>query len=115
MKTLSTFIYAFQGIKHCYKNEFNFRNHLYLMSAVFLLSILFSINKTEWILVILCCLIVIITEIINTAIENICNLISKDFHPLIKNIKDISAAAVLISAIGSCIIGVLIFLPKILN
>lgn len=112
---LSSLNCAFLGIKNCYKNEFNFRVHLFLMVTVFLLSAYFSISKVEWTSIILCCLAVIVTEIINTAVENICDLISKDFHPLIKNIKDISAAAVLISAIGSCIIGCIIFLPKIFN
>jgi diacylglycerol kinase len=54
-------------------------------------------------------------ELLNTAIEKICDLITKDIHPIIKVIKDIAAAAVLIAAIGSFLSGVIIFLPKILD
>jgi diacylglycerol kinase len=54
-------------------------------------------------------------ELLNTAIEKICNLITKDIHPVIKVIKDIAAAAVLIVALGRFICGIIIFLPKILE
>ena len=60
-------------------------------------------------------MLVLSLELMNTAIEKICDLISKDIHPVIKVVKDISAAAVLIAAIGSLFTGAIIFLPKLLN
>ena len=60
-------------------------------------------------------MLVLSLELMNTAIEKICDLITKDIHPVIKVVKDISAAAVLIAAIGSLFTGAIIFLPKLLN
>ena len=54
-------------------------------------------------------------ELLNTAVEHLCDTITKDFHPAIKIIKDASAAAVLIVAAGSVVTGIMIFLPKIIN
>ena len=79
------------------------------------MGFIFTINTTEWLFVIGCCMLVLSLELLNTAIENICNLLSKDFNPFIKIIKDTAAAAVLVTAIGSVIIGAVIFLPKIIN
>ena len=84
------------------------------MSIVILQGFYFSINKMEWLLVVVCFMTVLVLEMMNTALERICDQITNDFHPKIKIIKDISAGAVLVSAIGSCIIGGIIFIPKIL-
>ncbi|MBC7653927.1 MAG: diacylglycerol kinase family protein, partial [Oligoflexus sp.] len=72
------------------------------------------ISAIEWLAVILVIGLVFITEIINTSIENIADFISPERHPKIKVIKDLAAAAVILSAIVSVIIGLLIFLPKLL-
>lgn len=74
----------------------------------------FKLTSGEWIVIILCTVLVISFELINTAIEELCNMIHPEQHPLIKKIKDIAAAAVLIAAIGSVIAGLLIFLPKLI-
>ena len=74
-----------------------------------------KINSIEWLIILGCSMLVLSLELMNTAIEKICDLITKDIHPVIKVVKDISAAAVLIAAIGSLFTGVIIFLPKLLN
>jgi diacylglycerol kinase len=87
-----------------------------LLSAivVLLLSVVFKISNTEWLAVTICIAFVIATEMINTSIEKLCDLVQKDFHPGIKKVKDIAAGAVLLSAICSLVIAVIIFLPKII-
>ncbi|MGG9971252.1 diacylglycerol kinase family protein [Ferruginibacter sp. SUN002] len=115
MKIFLSFGYALNGIWQCCKKELNFRIHLFMMSIAILLSICFSISKIEWVLIVMCCMSVVVTEMINTALENIGDHINKAFHPTIKIIKDIAAGAVLVSAIGSSIIGCIIFIPKIFN
>lgn len=72
-----------------------------------------NISATEWMIVIGCIALVMAMEMMNTAIEKLCNIVSKDFHPTIKIIKDVTAGAVLLGAIGSLIIGAIIFIPKI--
>lgn len=76
-------------------------------------GIFFSISATEWVIILLCFAVVLGFEIINSAIEKLCDLVQPDFNLVIKKVKDMSASAVLLSAIISFIIGCIIFLPKV--
>ena len=71
----------------------------------------FGISKGEWMALLLCTGLVISLEMLNSAIERICNMYTTEFHPAIKIIKDIAAAAVLWSALIALAVGLLIFLP----
>lgn len=115
MKRRNTFIHAAGGIGHAFRNEANFRVHVLAMALAVALGAVLQISAMEWLVVAGCCMLVLSMELINTAIENTCDLISKDFHPLIKIIKDVAAAAVLVSAVGSCVGGSIIFIPKIIH
>ena len=115
MKLTRSFTNAFGGIKYCWRNEQNFRIHLGITSAVIVLSILFHISKIEWLFVMGSCALVLVTETFNTALEKLCDIITKEFHPPIKIIKDVAAGAVLLSAIGSAVTGCIIFIPKIIS
>ena len=112
-KLIKAFSNAINGIRFCYRNEFNFRIHLVAILGVIIFSFITGISETECLIVTGCCMLVVVFEMMNTALEGICDQITSDFHPKIKIIKDISAGAVLVSAIGSCIIGCIIFIPKI--
>lgn len=74
-----------------------------------------KISNTEWLFIIGCSMLVLALELINTAIEHLCDTITKDIHPTIKIIKDVSAAAVLVVAAGSVVGGLIIFLSKIIE
>ena len=115
MKLLRSFGYAWDGLKYCIKTQLNFRIHLAVMLFVIAFGIFFNITTTEWIAVIFCGMLVLVLEMLNTAIEYLCDTVTKEIHPAIKIIKDISAAAVLLAAAGSVIIGLIIFLLKIYN
>ena len=112
-KRITGFKYAFNGLKILIKEEHNARIHLFIACCVLIAGIVFKISTIEWIAVILCIALVFALELINSAIENTADLISKEKNETIKKIKDLSAAAVLIAAIASAIIGLIIFLPKI--
>lgn len=111
----ASFTYAFNGIVAFFRTEHNARIHGGLTVLALLLSIILKISKTEFILLVLAMTLVWITEIINTAIEKTMDFISTEKHPQIGLIKDLAAAAVLISAVAALLIGTLIFLPKLLN
>ena len=78
-------------------------------------GLVFSITKTEWLALLLCTGLVISLEMLNSAVERICNMYTTDFHPAIKIIKDIAAAAVLWSALVALVIGLLIFVPYLIR
>jgi diacylglycerol kinase len=77
------------------------------------MSLFLKITFTEWFIILLCIALVVSFEILNSALERLCDFVEDDFHPIIKTIKDMSAAAVLWTSLASAIIGLLIFLPKI--
>ncbi len=113
-KIVKSFVYAFNGLKLCFASEVNFKIHLLSAIAVLLLGVVFKISNTEWLAVIICIAFVTALEMINTAIEKLCDMVNAAVDPGIKKVKDIAAGAVLVVAVGSLVIGVIIFLPKII-
>jgi undecaprenol kinase/diacylglycerol kinase (ATP) len=114
MKLFRAFGFAFDGLKFCFTSETNFRIHISCATTALLLAIAFKITAAEWLAVIFCIAFVIVLEMANTAIEKLCDVVQKEFHPGIKKVKDIAAGAVLLAAVCSLITGTIIFLPKII-
>lgn len=110
---ISSFKHAFDGIFSSYKTERNLIIHTIIMTLVIIFGIIYKINKYEWFTCIILFLVVISSELFNTAIELTVDIVSPEINPLAKKAKDISAGAVLITAIGAAIIGLWIFIPKI--
>ena len=107
--------HAWSGLKLIFRDERNFRRDLVIAVCVILLGILFKISHFEWIAISLVISTVLISEALNSVIEAICDTISCDFKLNIKYAKDVSAGAVLVSAIVSVITGLLVFIPHILE
>ena len=85
------------------------------MIIAIILGIVLKISNIEWIAIIMVIGLVFSIEIINSAIENLADFVSPNYNEIIKKVKDLSAAAVLISALVSLIIGIIIFIPKIIE
>lgn len=113
MKRLKSFKYAFNGLKILIKEEPNARIHLLASLVVVTLSIVFEINLMEWVAVVFCIGFVLVAETFNTSLENISDFVSPEKNEKIKTIKDLAAAAVLLSAFTALTIGLIIFIPKI--
>ena len=105
--------YALEGIIIFFKTQHNAILHAISAVAVIILGFVLKVNQTEWCFLITAIAMVIITEMLNTAIEFLTDLASPEIHPQAKKIKDLAAGAVLISAIMAAIIGAIVFLPKI--
>lgn len=104
---------AFRGLLQAVKAEPNLVIELLLLLAAVIAGWLLQIDAGEWLAVVLSATAVIGLELLNTAVERTCNLVSPGFHPEVKIIKDVSAAAVLVAAIGSVVVALLIFIPRI--
>lgn len=113
VKIIKSFLHAFNGIKICLSSEINFRIHVVAAIGAAAAGIWLHISNTEWMLVFFCIALVLVTEMLNTAIEKMCDFIHKDFHPVIKQIKDIAAGAAVIAALISAGCAIIIFLPKL--
>lgn len=107
--------YAISGIIQCIQKERNIKIHLVFMFLVIICGFLFRLSITEWLVCILLFGLVISLELVNTAIEAVVDLCTQEYYPLAKIAKDTAAGAVLISAIASVVIGLIIFVPKILS
>jgi diacylglycerol kinase len=114
-KCIKSFSYALSGLQHALIHEQNFRIEIFFAAIVIGFSFVFAISKMEWLVVIINIAAVLMAELFNTAIENLCNMVHKQIHPSIKIIKDVSAAAVVITALCAFVCGLLIFLPIIIN
>jgi len=108
-------VYAAIGISYFFRSERNARIQLAVSAITITAGVLLHLDKTEWIMVFVCIAMVFALEMLNTAIEEMCDLLTTDFHPAIKVIKDLSAGAVATVSIGSIAAGLIIFLPKILE
>lgn len=111
---LKSFKYAFEGIITGIKEEKNMKIHITIMILVIIFGIILKIDKIEWIICIILFGFVISLELVNTAIENTVDLVTIEKMPKAKIAKDVAAGAVLIAAITSAIIGLIIFVPKII-
>ena len=105
--------YAWNGIKYCCCNEKNFRVQFLIAGIIFSSGFYFRISSNDWILILFCSSFVLSLEMINTAIDKLSDRVSQEIDPVIKQVKDIAAGAVLVSSAISLIGGILIFLPKI--
>lgn len=106
-------LYAWTGLKTMLAAEHNMYIHLVLTITAFVCAVLFQVRAMEAIVLIFAMALVWIAELFNTAIERMADLISKEQHPQIKFLKDVSAAAVLVAAVAALVIGCIIFIPKI--
>lgn len=113
-KIINSFKYAFEGIKSSLRTERNIKIHFSMMILVIVAGILLDISTYEWMICIILFGMVIGGELVNTAIEEVTDLVTTEINPKAKLAKDIAAGAVLIMAITSAIIGLIIFIPKII-
>ncbi len=105
---------ALIGIKTAYKSQKNLRLHIVIGFFVIFLSVFLKVSIVEWLLLLLTILMVVITEMFNTALEFTVDLFSTEYSKQAKKAKDVSAAGVLITAFFAILIGITIFLPKLL-
>lgn len=109
----ASFRYALQGLATLLATQPNARVHLVATVAVVSAGLYFQLSRTEWAAVSLSIVLVIGMEAMNTAVEQLIDLVSPDYHPLAGRAKDLAAAAVLLASLGAAVVGGLVFLPKI--
>jgi len=110
---LKSFLYALMGIKKALQNQQNIRIHFAAAILVIILGFVVQVSALEWVCLIFAIGLVMATEMINTSIEGLADLYTREDNPQVKLIKDIAAGAVLIAAITAAVVGLIIFLPKI--
>ena len=110
---IQSFVHAFAGLQAALKTQPNLRIHVGATLLAIGFSIYFELKTFQWLFVLSAVALVWIAELLNTAIEGLCDLYSSDFNPKIKFIKDVAAGAVLIAAMYALGVACFIFIPKI--
>ncbi len=110
-----SFGFAWKGIKSVFRTESNMKIHVSVAIFVVVMGFLLQISQSEWLAVIFCIGLVICSEMINTAFETLVDKVSPEKDPLAGKTKDIAAGAVLICAGISVVVGVIVFLPKLIK
>lgn len=113
--TTKSFYYAFNGLKIAISQEPNLRIHLVIATLAIVLSFILKLTVYEWLLLTFTIFYVLTLELLNTVLEAIVDLVSPEVKPYAKLAKDVSAACVLLAACMSVIVGVALFLPKIIR
>lgn len=114
-KTTASFMYAFRGIAYVFKTEQNFRLHTAVGLVVLGVAgyLKFSLGKMS--LLVLVIMLVLMMEMVNTALERFTDLLKPRLHHYVSTVKDIMAGVVLITAVGAVVIGAMLFLPYLLG
>lgn len=111
MVTLASFRYAFRGLKQVFSTERNAKIHLLSALLALLASLILHIAITQLLFVLIAITMVFFAEIINTALEKTLDVLSKENNQVVRQVKDMTAAGVLVTAAGAILVAVLVFGP----
>lgn len=113
-KLVSSFKYAFSGLKIAFKKEQSFRIQLIIASLVLIAAFVFGLSNQEKAILVLTCGFVLGLELLNSQIEKVLDIIQPCLDHRVKHIKDLSAGAVLIASISSLLVAIFLFLSRLL-
>lgn len=103
--------FAIEGILHAAKTQRHLRYHFYSAAAVLIISYILGVSRTEFLIIALSVIAVLLSEMFNTAIEAIVDIISPEHSEKARIVKDIAAGAVFVTAFGVAVVGYIILLP----
>ena len=106
---------ALSGIQLVIKTEINAKIIMVMSAVVIIFGVLFNLNYTEWLVLVLAISLVAVSEMINTSIEAVTDLVTKEWHQEAKTAKDVAGGMVLIASLAAAVIGLMVFLPKLIN
>jgi diacylglycerol kinase len=114
-KFLKAFAFAFRGIRSAFLEQRNLRIHAAVAALALTGGFYFGIRAVEWCIVLLSIALVIGLEMVNSALENVVDLVTRERHPLAGKAKDMAAGAVLFASVIAAVVGVIIFAPYIFS
>ena len=112
---LRSFGYSIDGLKYAYKYEQSMLIHIMVTIAVIIVNIFFGVTAMEWLITFIAIGMVLSSELINTAIEAVVDLVTLEIHPLAKIAKDCGSAATFVLAMMAAVIGLIVYIPYVIN
>ena len=110
---IESFRHAFAGLWYALRTQRNTRIHMVIALLVIALGVWLGLSFTEWAVLVLTIGFVLVSEMLNTVAESLVDLITPDYHPHAKIVKDVAAGAVLLGAIIAVLVGLLILGPPL--
>jgi diacylglycerol kinase (ATP) len=110
---IDSFRHAFAGLWYAFRTQRNTRIHLIITAGVIALGLWLGLSCTQWAVLVLTIGFVLVSEMLNTVAESLVDLVSPEYHPQAKIVKDVTAGAVLLGAIISVIVGLLVLGPPL--
>ena len=114
-RIIQSFNYAIGGIMYCFRTQRNMRIHFAVAILAVIMGVVLNITRNEMLILVLTIFFVLFAEMVNTAVEALVDMVTKEYHPLAKTAKNIAAGAVLIASLAAIIVGYLIFFDKIVR
>jgi diacylglycerol kinase (ATP) len=111
----ASFLFAWQGVAYVVRTQRNMRIHLGVGAGVLGLAGALHVSRLELACLLLCIMAVSVLEMLNTVVEAVVDLVTEEYHPLAKIAKDVAAGAVLVSSVGSVVVGLLILGPHLIR
>jgi diacylglycerol kinase len=112
---IESFRHAFAGLGHALRTQRNARIHVSIAVVVVILGVALKLDPIEYAILSLTIGFVFVSELVNTVVETVIDLVTEEYHPLAKQAKDVAAGAVLASSIAAVVIGLLVFGPPLLE
>jgi diacylglycerol kinase len=112
-RLIKSFSYACKGLYKVFREEQNLRVQSFAALIVLIFGFIFRISHIEWLILIFAIALVILMEVVNSALERVTDVLKPRIDSYVKEIKDIMAAAVMLASITAVIIGALVFLPHL--
>lgn len=110
-----SFKFSFEGLKYAYLHEQSLALHLICTAIVIVLNIGFRVSPMTWVITLVMMALILVTELINTSIEAVVDMVTQEFHPLAKIAKDTASAAVFVTVIIAIGMWLFVFVPKIVS
>ena len=110
-----SFLFALQGFRTAVRQERNIKVKLGGGAAAIVAGVIVGLDLMSWAIIALCCGVVISSELVNTAIETVVDLVSPEFHPLAGRAKDIAAASELVLCVAVGIVGLLVYINALIH
>jgi diacylglycerol kinase len=110
---LQSFRYAWQGIAHVMRTQRNARIHAAIGALALLSAVILRLSPAELAAILICVFAVFAAEMMNTVVESFVDLVTAEYHPLAKVAKDVAAGAVLVTACGAALVGLLVIGPHL--
>src|SRR5437867_4593652 len=111
---LASFGFAFAGLAYCFRTQRNFRIHIAIAVVMSVVGVFLGLSWVEWAVFAAMVVLVLSAEMANTMIESLVDLVTTEYHPLAGIAKDVAAGIVLLTAMGAVVVGLFIFLPRLL-